>query len=49
MTHAARLPFTASLRLKGAFDPDFAGEMVAARGGLFEREGLQIELKAGDA
>jgi len=46
---AAGLPLTASLRLKGAFSPDFAGEMVAARGGLFKREGLQIELKAAGA
>jgi len=45
---AAGAPLSASLRLQGAFSPDFAGEMVAARAGLFEREGLQIELKAGN-
>ncbi len=36
-----------SLRLNGPFDSSFAGEMVAARAGLFEREGLHIELKPG--
>jgi ABC-type nitrate/sulfonate/bicarbonate transport system substrate-binding protein len=46
---AASAPLSASLRLKGAFDPDFAGEMVAARAGLFDREGLHIDLKAGNA
>jgi ABC-type nitrate/sulfonate/bicarbonate transport system substrate-binding protein len=46
---AARVALSASLRLKGAFDPEFAGEMVAARAGLFDREGLHIELKAGNA
>lgn len=46
---AASAPLSVSLRLKGAFDPEFAGEMVAARAGLFEREGLRVELKAGNA
>jgi len=41
-------PLRASLRLNGPFDPSHAGEMVAARAGLFTREGLQIELEAGD-
>ncbi len=36
-----------SLRLNGPFGPIFAGEMVAARSGLFEREGLHLELKPG--
>lgn len=36
-----------SLRLNGSFAPKYAGEMVAARTGLFDREGLQIELKPG--
>lgn len=40
-------PLTVSLRLNGPFDPSHAGEMVAARAGLFERGGLQIELRAG--
>jgi ABC-type nitrate/sulfonate/bicarbonate transport system substrate-binding protein len=39
---------SASLRLNAPFDPSFAGAMAAARGGLFEREGLKIELKPGD-
>jgi ABC-type nitrate/sulfonate/bicarbonate transport system substrate-binding protein len=46
---AASSPLSATLRLQGAFGPDFAGEMVAARAGLFEREGLHIELKAGNS
>lgn len=36
-----------SLRLNGPFGPQYAGEMVAARAGLFEREGLHLELKPG--
>jgi ABC-type nitrate/sulfonate/bicarbonate transport system substrate-binding protein len=44
----APAPLSATVRLKGAFGPDFAGEMVAARTGLFEREDLHIELKAGN-
>lgn len=36
-----------SLRLNGPFGPQYAGEMVAARTGLFEREGLQLEFKPG--
>jgi ABC-type nitrate/sulfonate/bicarbonate transport system substrate-binding protein len=42
-------PLNASLRLNGPFDPSHAGEMVAARAGLFARGGLQIELEAGAA
>jgi ABC-type nitrate/sulfonate/bicarbonate transport system substrate-binding protein len=45
---AASAPLSTSLRLKGAFAPEFAGEMVAVQAGLFEGEGLHIELKAGD-
>jgi ABC-type nitrate/sulfonate/bicarbonate transport system substrate-binding protein len=45
---APRVSFSASLRLNGTFDPDFAGEMVAAQAGLFEIEGLHIELKTGN-
>ena len=36
-----------SLRLMSAFGPQFAGEMLAARAGLFEREGLRIALEPG--
>jgi ABC-type nitrate/sulfonate/bicarbonate transport system substrate-binding protein len=36
-----------SLRLTSTFGPAFAGEMVATKAGLFEREGLHIELRAG--
>ncbi len=39
----------ATVRLDAPFDPSFAGEMVAARAGLFEREGLSVELKPGSA
>lgn len=37
-----------SLRLNGPLGPQHAGEMVAARSGLFERDGLHLELKPGD-
>ena len=40
-------PIKASLRLNGPFEPSHAGEMVAARLGLFVREGAQIDLRAG--
>jgi ABC-type nitrate/sulfonate/bicarbonate transport system substrate-binding protein len=40
-------PSAVSLRLSGPFAPDFAGELVAARAGLFEREGLQVTIQAG--
>jgi ABC-type nitrate/sulfonate/bicarbonate transport system substrate-binding protein len=43
---AAEVLPSASLRLNGPFDPGHAGEMVAARAGLFDREGLHVELKA---
>jgi ABC-type nitrate/sulfonate/bicarbonate transport system substrate-binding protein len=36
-----------SLRLMSDLGPAYAGEMVAARAGLFEREGLRVELRAG--
>lgn len=42
----AKLPGI-SLRLDGRFGPIYAGEMVAARSGLFERGGLHLELKPG--
>jgi ABC-type nitrate/sulfonate/bicarbonate transport system substrate-binding protein len=38
-----------TLRLDGPFDPAFAGEMIAARGGLFEREGVRVALEPGGA
>jgi ABC-type nitrate/sulfonate/bicarbonate transport system substrate-binding protein len=46
---AVRAPMLVSVRLNGPFDPGFAGEMVAARAGLFEREGLSVDLKPGGA
>jgi ABC-type nitrate/sulfonate/bicarbonate transport system substrate-binding protein len=39
----------ATVRLNAPFDPSFAGEMVAARAGLFAREGLSVNLKPGSA
>ena len=36
-----------SLRLNGPFGSIYAGEMVAAQSGLFEREGLHLKLKPG--
>jgi ABC-type nitrate/sulfonate/bicarbonate transport system substrate-binding protein len=40
-------PASISLRLNGPYDPTHAGEMVAARSGLFERAGVHLELKPG--
>ena len=37
-------PINTSLRLSVPFDPQHAAEIIAARAGLFEREGLHIEL-----
>src|ERR1700674_5418562 len=37
----ANSPLSASLRLKWLFDPGFAGELVALKAGLFERQGLK--------
>ncbi len=36
-----------SLRLNGPFDPTHAGEIVAARSGLFDRGGIHLKLKPG--
>jgi len=36
-----------SLRLKWIYDPGFAGEMVAARVGFFQQNGLTVDLKPG--
>jgi ABC-type nitrate/sulfonate/bicarbonate transport system substrate-binding protein len=44
---AATVTSAGSLRLMSGFGPAFAGEMLAARVGLFEREGLQVELRVG--
>ncbi len=38
----------ATVRLDAPFDAGFAGEMVAARAGLFERDGLRVELRPGE-
>ena len=40
-------PSSISMRLMGNFGPQFAGEMLAARTGLFRREGLKVELREG--
>ena len=40
-------PTAISLLLNGPFDPQHAGEIVAARSGLFEHEGLHVDLKSG--
>jgi ABC-type nitrate/sulfonate/bicarbonate transport system substrate-binding protein len=37
-----------SIRLMGAFGPTFAGEMMALRQKLFEREGVRVELRPAD-
>lgn len=36
-----------TLRLKWVYDPGFAGEMIAAKKGMFESRGLRVELKPG--
>lgn len=38
-------PTSVTLRLSGPFGAKFAGEIVAARGRLFERNGVNVELK----
>ena len=43
----APIPSAVSLRLMSDLGPDYAGEMVATRSGLFEREGLRIALRSG--
>ena len=37
----------ATLRLMSPFGPAFAGAMVAERAGLFEREGIRVDVRAG--
>ena len=37
----------ASLRLKWLYDPGFAGEMVAAKAGLFQQHGLEVDIRPG--
>jgi ABC-type nitrate/sulfonate/bicarbonate transport system substrate-binding protein len=44
---AAPQTSSASLRLMSAFGPAAAGVMVAERAGLFDREGLHLEIHAG--
>jgi ABC-type nitrate/sulfonate/bicarbonate transport system substrate-binding protein len=44
---AAPTTSSASLRLMSPFGPSAAGVMVAERAGLFEREGLHLEIHAG--
>src|SRR5947208_2717864 len=39
----------ASLQLGAKFGPSFAGEMVAARAGLFDQEGVVLDLSSGSA
>ena len=43
---AGNLP-TVTLRLKWLYDPGFAGEMVAAKAGLFEKYGINVDIKPG--
>jgi ABC-type nitrate/sulfonate/bicarbonate transport system substrate-binding protein len=44
---SAQSPTPVSLRLKWVFDPGFAGEMVAARGGFFRQRGIDVTLRPG--
>jgi ABC-type nitrate/sulfonate/bicarbonate transport system substrate-binding protein len=37
-----------SVRLEGAFDPKFAGEMLAFSAGLFDQQELRVELRPAD-
>jgi ABC-type nitrate/sulfonate/bicarbonate transport system substrate-binding protein len=36
-----------SLRLKWLYDPGFAGELVAAKEGIFQKNGLSVEIRPG--
>jgi ABC-type nitrate/sulfonate/bicarbonate transport system substrate-binding protein len=38
-----------SVRLMGPFDPIFAGELVALGAGLFDREGLKVDVRPSEA
>jgi ABC-type nitrate/sulfonate/bicarbonate transport system substrate-binding protein len=42
-------PANVSMWFPSAFNPGFAGELVALKAGLFEQEGLNVKLHAGDA
>jgi ABC-type nitrate/sulfonate/bicarbonate transport system substrate-binding protein len=42
-------PTDFSLRFTGDFDQIYAGDMVAARAGLFDRQGIHLKLKPRDA
>jgi ABC-type nitrate/sulfonate/bicarbonate transport system substrate-binding protein len=44
---AAPIPSAVTLRLMSGFGPAYAGEGVAMRSGLFEREGLSVTLRSG--
>jgi ABC-type nitrate/sulfonate/bicarbonate transport system substrate-binding protein len=46
LSDAAQTPLFATVLLDAPFDPAFAGEMVAEKVGLFQREGLSIEFKS---
>lgn len=43
----AQEKMSATLRLKWLYDPGFAGEMVASKAGLFEKLGLNIDIRPG--
>jgi NitT/TauT family transport system substrate-binding protein len=47
-SEAPAKPTSVTLRLNGAFSAKFAGEIVAARTKLFERNGIKVELKESD-
>jgi ABC-type nitrate/sulfonate/bicarbonate transport system substrate-binding protein len=49
LSQAAPTPLFATVLLDAPFDPAFAGEMVAAKVGLFQHEGLTVELKPGSS
>lgn len=44
---SAQEKISATLRLKWLYDPGFSGEMVASKAGLFEKLGLNIEIRPG--
>lgn len=48
-TQAATPPRAVSMRLMGAFDPIFAGELVALGAGLFDREGIRVAVRPATA
>lgn len=46
-SNGAMNPETISVRLKWIYDPGFAGEMIALKAGLFNENGISVEIRPG--